>query len=173
MDINEKNRIQALIKIIDNEFPKNKEFEVFIKQLSEKVKNMDKRSYDKTKEICKNENEDLMKYSDFNETQIIEPKKNVDRKVFQESFSKFEKCFKDNNKEFSETLQGLDQKLSSNNDLLRECINKCAINSKTTSDSEILKCISVCFDNFEEKYEGFAREYYSKLEEIDNKYYKL
>lgn len=173
MDKNEINRVQELIKRIEKDFPKNKNFEVFLRQLFDKVTNIDKVSFDRTKDICKNETEDLQKYADFNDEKLIEPKKNVNQKLFDESFSKFQKCFQNANKELSEVLQGFDEQLSNNQEMLGECINKCAVNSKSKSDSDIEKCITHCFDSFEGKYESFAKEYYTKFESLENRYIKL
>ncbi len=170
MDERENQRIEQLLKKVEESYPKNMETENYIQEIFKKITKIDKAIIKSSKEVCKTETEELLKYASFNDDMSLDLKDNVNEEKFEIILKNWQKCLQDKNKDFSQTLHLMDTEFNINNQKLNKCSEECVGDSLSKTNLQLETCFKDCLIKHERIFSEVTKKYDDSFKTFEKNY---
>ena len=165
IDPKEQQRLDNIYNSITQKH-QNPEIEKNLLKLEDAVGNLNNKMMERSKAVCKAEYDDLSNYASL-DSFGLDVKPNVDEAKLQASLERFQICFEDKNKETIGKLKEFDNEFQNSSNVIRDCFERIAVNSKAKSDIEIERGWSDCLKKYEEIHNNFTTKYIDSFNKMN------
>jgi len=170
IDQKEVERFQSLLKKAESYYPRNMETEALVQDSLDRLNNIDQIIKRNSKQACKSETEELENLISSNDTDVFELKENVDERLFEKIYKKWQNCLRETNRDYHKTILEMDRKFNSNDHKMNLCINDCAENSESKSNQQLEDCFKRCMIEHERNVNDITMDFNSTFRQYEKLY---